>query len=561
MAPYLAHFLSHPEFRLNWLVSAEVNRTPAAPRKSAVSFFFEHPAEWAAFRRIMELPEKAITQEDQLRSDFDFVPRRWVKLHYNGADWVGISQYLVINPGVNYPITSLRVALRRCGAPDVRFIERAFQPALQSEDSLWAVILKQEDIKKDVVARPRLSCYVDRAIVPGILDTLVKSEWLSAELGARYQDMNERIVAGDQIYLSLDLLEKNAVSLDFEDVVPGSVPPEIRPDMPRYLKCRFLPGRPEPVWSWYAPLITSLSAAERENILAWRHGANNTATLTNEAKEYYNRYADAIIGTATGSTYQAGLLKDKNAAETNAEWARRAGISPEESVLDLGCGAGGPAIDICRAVPGVVIDGITVSQQQANHANRLIQEANLANRIRIHVADYHTLPFGDGTFDRVLFLESIGYASDYERLFREVARVLRPGGTLFIKDTVVSNESGGSENGEAVLSFAESLELAEFDFVYAQQTPTPSVITAAIKKAGFIDITYQDITSEVSTEQFNTAMFARNNEVSALASMGLGGGQLTLPDKPTPFGERHFRHYQSLPVRFAILTARLLPSG
>lgn len=48
------------------------------------------------------------------------------------------------------------------------------------------------------------------------------------------------------------------------------------------------------------------------------------------------------------------------------------------------------------------------------------------------IADVHRLPFADGAFDAVLALNAFEHYQDPVRAAREIARVLRPGGLLFI---------------------------------------------------------------------------------------------------------------------------------
>ncbi len=55
--------------------------------------------------------------------------------------------------------------------------------------------------------------------------------------------------------------------------------------------------------------------------------------------------------------------------------------------------------------------------------------AHLAH-VRFHRADMHALPFAHRSFDQVLLMNSLSYATDPGRVLSEAARVLRPGGDL-----------------------------------------------------------------------------------------------------------------------------------
>ena len=113
---------------------------------------------------------------------------------------------------------------------------------------------------------------------------------------------------------------------------------------------------------------------------------------------------------SAGQTLQSGLFKRTATTETDPEssvlyLAELAGITTGSHILDAGCGVGGPAITIARAFTDVVIEAVTISEVQARMAHRLVAEAGLAKRVRIHLADYHRLPFRAALFDVAVYFE------------------------------------------------------------------------------------------------------------------------------------------------------------
>lgn len=217
-----------------------------------------------------------------------------------------------------------------------------------------------------------------------------------------------------------------------------------------------------------------------------------------------------------GWTYQAGLVKTASdgaaGRATNLFCASRANIRPGDRILDAGCGIGGPALDIALAFAAVRVDAVTLSPVQARYASSFARHAGLPDRVRVYVADFHLLPFASGVFDVALFLESIGYAYDVRQLLAEVYRVLRPGGSLYIKDVF---------QREPLESAQERAALAEFDQAYVQRTPRAGATVEAISATGFQDVESDDLTDMLSTEAFANANVVVRDGVPYLTELGL----------------------------------------
>ena len=270
-----------------------------------------------------------------------------------------------------------------------------------------------------------------------------------------------------------------------------------------------------------------------ENLQIAQQASPDNSQHRQKVKNYYNSN-NSVIVEDVGKTYQAGLLvtdADDPFLATNLFQANRAGIKPEDYVLDAGCGAGGPAIDLAQNIPGVKIEGITISEEQARSAQKLIGQAGLEDRVRIQVGDYHNLAFDDNVFDVVYFFESISYTDDPFHLFTEIYRVLRPGGTIYMKD-VFSKESPLSEQ--------EKKDLAEFERIYAI-APSVSLTQMAeeVKQAGFEEVEWHDLSEVVSTEQFLDKMHKSTDGEQHI----------------TNFGKSHYYQFEDLPILFGDIKA------
>jgi ubiquinone/menaquinone biosynthesis C-methylase UbiE len=84
----------------------------------------------------------------------------------------------------------------------------------------------------------------------------------------------------------------------------------------------------------------------------------------------------------------------------------------------------------------VSVTGIDLSAEMLEIARRRARESGAP--VQLHVADAHTLPFRDGTFDTVVATLALCSIPDDERAVAEAVRVLRPGGTLVLLEHVRS---------------------------------------------------------------------------------------------------------------------------
>ncbi len=113
--------------------------------------------------------------------------------------------------------------------------------------------------------------------------------------------------------------------------------------------------------------------------------------------------------------------------DRHAEWAGK-------SVLDLGCAGGFMAEAL--AEKGANVTGIDPAAQAVDAARA--HAAAAGHDIRYDVGVGESLPYGDASFDNVVCVDVLEHVQDLDRVLREVARVLRPGG-LFLFDTINRN--------------------------------------------------------------------------------------------------------------------------
>lgn len=115
----------------------------------------------------------------------------------------------------------------------------------------------------------------------------------------------------------------------------------------------------------------------------------------------------------------------------------------DETTLDVGCGHGLLLIDAARRLTTGTAVGVDIWRSKDQwHNSAAVTVANarnagVADRVAVHGADARALPFRDAAFDVVtssFVIHNLRDADDRARALREIARVLKPDGYLFIID-------------------------------------------------------------------------------------------------------------------------------
>jgi len=106
----------------------------------------------------------------------------------------------------------------------------------------------------------------------------------------------------------------------------------------------------------------------------------------------------------------------------------------EGEMLDLGTGTAQIPIELCRQAPHARVLAIDAAKYMLHVGRRNVEEAGLADRIRLQLVDAKRLPFPDGQFATVISNSIVHHVADPSVVLDEAWRVTASGGLLFFRD-------------------------------------------------------------------------------------------------------------------------------
>lgn len=141
-----------------------------------------------------------------------------------------------------------------------------------------------------------------------------------------------------------------------------------------------------------------------------------------------SRWMEQVWAEAFGDQYPEGLEQygylTRHDLDRLAAWLN---VPEGATVLDMGCGKGGPGLRLAERLRLQLI-GVDVIEEAVMQAREFQSKFDLAYPAQFEVGNFFEIPLPDRSVDAVICIDSLWAAADKIEAMREVKRVLRPGG-------------------------------------------------------------------------------------------------------------------------------------
>ncbi len=187
--------------------------------------------------------------------------------------------------------------------------------------------------------------------------------------------------------------------------------------------------------------------------------------------------------------------------DATVELARLAGVPAGSEVLDVGGGLGGAARTLARDF-GCRVTVVDLTEEYCRVGEDLTRRTGLADRIRFRHGDALALPFAEGSFDLGWTQHSSMNVPDKAAMYRELHRVVRPGGRLVLHEIMAG--PGGPVRFPVPWARGPA----------ASHLVPPATLRELLRGLGFRERAWQD-TSAIATEWFHQRVAAARGRTAA----------------------------------------------
>ncbi len=153
---------------------------------------------------------------------------------------------------------------------------------------------------------------------------------------------------------------------------------------------------------------------------------------------HYGNFTSDLYANIRKKTYDSDI--GQNGWLTAAEqdlFIKWLGMNPDDRLLDIACGSGGPTLRIA-ALTGCRVDGVDMHADGIARAVTAAAERGLDKQAAFHHVDAsQELPFDDASFDGLMCIDAVNHLPDRPAVFADWHRVLKLGGRLVFTDPIV----------------------------------------------------------------------------------------------------------------------------
>ena len=191
-------------------------------------------------------------------------------------------------------------------------------------------------------------------------------------------------------------------------------------------------------------------------------------------------------------------------------------LGPGTKVADIGCGVGGPAINIAK-VSGASVTGLNFNAYQIARCRRAARRAGLEGTCDFLLANYLDVPLADGHFDAAYSFEAICHAPDKDLCLQELGRLIRPGGRIALTEWCLTDLFDA--NDPVHRDIRDRVEFANA----TPNLPMAPELVAAIEAAGFEVLSSRDQALESDPDSpWYRSLQGRDFSLASLARIPAG---------------------------------------
>jgi len=182
-------------------------------------------------------------------------------------------------------------------------------------------------------------------------------------------------------------------------------------------------------------------------------------------------------------------------------------LQPEDHVLDVCCGIGGPARYIAWKT-GCRVTGLDLTTSRVEGARRLTALAGLTRQVTFRQGNALQMPFEPASFTALISQEAFAHVPDKPRLIQQCVQALQPGGRMVFSDIT----------HRGLLGAGDAVHL--FDGMRFSEIATPADYAGWLEAAGMQIVTVVDLTEEWTRILVDRHAMYRSLEAQTVARLG-----------------------------------------